>query len=333
MLAKTLAALPGRRDIVWITDSIPRIANPEPPCSSDAVDCALYLPHLAVTLAQANVTVNTLSYNGDRGNTVDSEMEHARPRVYAVDLGGLGTVEMSQSPDVQSSATAAAGRVRRIEETQSGLDLAQMALLTGGQTFLKIDIRSVLKELAIDDSSAYEIVYDPSAANWDNKFHHIRITCERKGVKLRVRNRYFALQDARPPVERIRAALMDSFQSPHDATDIGIASKVSQPEGGTVGVHMDINITPSDILLREQGGKFSGAIYFLISDRGPTGPLGEPKVMSFNLDFTPAQHETIMSEGIRITQDHPTNDAAQTVRIIVLDQNTDAVGSSTFPVK
>ena len=98
-------------------------------------------------------------------------------------------------------------------------------------------------------------------------------------------------------------------------------------------MHMDISINPSDILLRDQVGRFSGAIYFLISDRGPSGPLGEPIVASFNLDFTPAQHDAILKEGIRLAQDHPTNDAAQAVRIIVLDQNTEAVGSLTLPVK
>ena len=333
VLAKTLSKLPGRRDIVWITDGIPSVYDPRVPCSGDWVDCALYVPHLAVTLSQANVTVNPLSYSRDLRTAVDPEMEHVRPRVYAVDLGGLGTVEMSQSPDIQSSGSKVAGSVPHMQVQHPDLDLTQMALLTGGRTFFKTDVRSVLKEVAASDSSFYEIDYDPSAANWDSKFHRIRITCERKGVKLQARERYFALPDARPPEERVKAALMDVFQSPHDAPDIGIRSKIASLEGGKAGVHMDISIDPSDILLRAQGGEFSGAIYFLISDRGPSGPLGEPTVASFKLDFTPAQHDTILREGIRLSQDHPTKDATQAVRIIVLDQNTNAVGSLTLPVK
>jgi VWFA-related protein len=333
VLAKTLSALPGRRDIVWITDGIPSVYNPNLPCSGDWVDCALYVPHLAVTLTQANVTVNPLSYSGDLSTAVDPEMEHKRPQVYAVDLGGLGTVAMSQSPDIQSSSPKAATSMPHSEEPHPGFDLAQMALLTGGRTFFKTDIRSVLKEVAANDSSFYEIDYDPSAANWDNKFHRIRITCERKGVKLQVRERYFALPDARQPAERMKAALVDVLHSPHDAADIGIRSKIAPLEGGKAGVHMDISINPSDILLRDQGSKFSGAIYFLISDRGPSGPLGEPTMASFNLDLTPAQYDAILREGIRIAQDHPTNDAAQAVRIIVLDQSTEAVSSLTIPLK
>ena len=96
---------------------------------------------------------------------------------------------------------------------------------------------------------------------------------------------------------------------------------------------MEIRINPADILLREQAGKFTGAIYFLTSDRGASGPLGEPTVSSFNFDLTPEQHSLVMKEGIPLSLDHVTPDAVQQVRLIVLDQNTNAVGSLTFPVK
>jgi hypothetical protein len=40
-----------------------------------------------------------------------------------------------------------------------------------------------------------------------------------------------------------------------------------------------------------------------------------------------------MKEGLPLAQDHPTAAAAGMVRVIILDQNTNAVGSVTFPVK
>jgi hypothetical protein len=95
---------------------------------------------------------------------------------------------------------------------------------------------------------------------------------------------------------------------------------------------VDIRINPADILLREQGGKFTGAVYLLISDRGAAGPLGEPSVSSFNLELTAAQHDAVLKEGIPLAQDHPTASGARQVRVIILDQNTNEVGSVTFPV-
>jgi len=161
-----------------------------------------------------------------------------------------------------------------------------MALLTGGRVYFRQDIRAVLKQVAGDEANSFEIAYDPSADNWDNKFHRIHVTCERSGVKLQVRERYYALADTRPAPERMKAALLGAFQSSSDVAEIGLRTKISQAEGNKTGVHMEVRINSSDILLHEQGGKFSGAVYLLVADLGASGPLGEPTVSSLNLELT-----------------------------------------------
>jgi len=283
-LGNQLAALPGRGDIVWITNGVQNVYNTKHPCNGDWVECGLYVPHLGVTLEKEGAAVNPLSYSRDL------------------------------NPDVNR-------------------DLEQMALLTGGHAYFREDIRAVLKQVSRNAVNSYSIAYDPSAENWDNKWHKIRITCERAGVKLLVRERYYALPDSRPAPDRMKAVLMAAFQSPADVAEIGLRTKIAPMEGDKKGVHLEIRINPSDILLSQQGGKFIGAVYLLISDRGASGPLGEPSVSSFNFDLTPAQHDAVMKEGIPLSQDHPTTDAVQQVRVIVLDQNTNAVGSLAFPVK
>jgi VWFA-related protein len=321
-LAGQLAAFPGRRDIVWITDGIQNVYQPKLPCSGDWVDCALYVPHLAVTLANAGVAVSPVSYSRDLSTAVSGMMgmdtkqdPSKRPTNSSDDLNGV----------LQQNAQGTQG-------SDPGLDLKQMALLTGGVAYFKTEIRAALKEVATDDANSFDITYAPPADNWDNKWHRLHITCEKAGVKVQVRERYYALADTRPATDRMRAALMGAFQSPSDVSEIGLRTKIA-PIGDKPGVHMDVKINPSDILLSQQGGKFTGAIYLLISDRGASGPLGEPSVSSFNFDLTAEQHDQVMKEGIPLAQDHPTTDAVQQVRIIVLDQNTDAVGSLTFAVK
>jgi hypothetical protein len=127
--------------------------------------------------------------------------------------------------------------------------------------------------------------------------------------------------------------LTGAFQNPSDEAGIGLRTKISRMEGDKKGVHMEIRINPADVVLREQAGKFTGAVYLLVSDRGPSGALGQPAVSSFNLELTAAQHDAVLKDGIPLSQDHPTGDEVQQVRIILLDQNTNAAGSLTFPVK
>jgi hypothetical protein len=131
----------------------------------------------------------------------------------------------------------------------------------------------------------------------------------------------------------MKAVLMQAYQSPTDFGEVGLRTKISPLGADKPGVHIEIRIDPSDLLLREQGGKHSAALYCLISDRSGAAPLGEPAVLELTPELTAEQYKTVMKEGLPFAQDHPTSDAVRQVRVIVLDQNTSAVGSVTFPVK
>ncbi len=74
-VATQLAAFPGARDILWVTDGVPSVANPRTPCSGDWVECSLYVPHLVVTLERAGVAVNTLSYGSGLSSSTTLAME------------------------------------------------------------------------------------------------------------------------------------------------------------------------------------------------------------------------------------------------------------------
>jgi VWFA-related protein len=319
VLATQVAAYPGRKDILWITDGVQNVYNTKLPCNGDWVDCALYVPHLAVTLAKANAAVDPVANSRDLISSVtryDGQFSsggdmHAK--------AGANDVYGDQS--MRPSGAAGPDPTR---------DLEQLGLLTGGRAYFKQEIPVVVKQVIANGSNMYEIAYTPAADNWDNKFHKIQITCERKGIRLQSRERYYALPDPRSPEDRQRGAVVAAYQSPFNVSEIGLNVKISPVAGG---VHLDVHIDPTDILLREQGGKFAGGLVFFVSDRSASAPLGDPKVTPLAMDLTKEQHDTIMKDGVPIAQDHPLSDAVQFVRLMVLDQNTNAVGSLTFPVK
>jgi VWFA-related protein len=282
-IANKLAFIPGHRDILWVTNGLTTVNDPKlVGCTGDWVECALYVPHLAVTLAGDGVSVDP----------------------YAL-IGNL-------------SANA-------------NYNLEQMAALTGGRFYSREEIKNVVNEVAQGAAGGYTIFYDPGADSWNNKWRRIHLTCERKGVKLQFRQRYYAVADSRTPVERMKAVLTTGFQSPTDLAEIGLRAKLSPLPGNAPGMHIQIRIDPTDLVLRDQGGKYAGALYCLISDRSASGPLGEPAVLDLKPELTADQYKTVMKEGLPFEQDHPTT--APLVRVIVLDQNTNQVGSVTFPVK
>jgi VWFA-related protein len=283
-LANTLANYPGRRDILWVANGITVVGDPKlNGCNGDWVECDLYVPHLAVTLAKDGVAVDPYVLSGSVNADVNYNMD-------------------------------------------------QMTLLTGGHFYSRQDLKTVVNQVTQSAVSSYSILYDPGADNWNNKWHRIHVTSERKGVKVQVRERYYAVADSRSAMERTKAVLMEAFQSPTDLAEIGLRAKFTPMEGKT-GVHLDLRIDASDLLLHEQGGKYSGAVYFLISDRSATAPIGEPSVSDLHPELTAEQYKMVMKDGFPLVQDHPINPAAQQVRVIILDQNTNMVGSVTFPVK
>ena len=281
-LAARLALLPGRRDIVWIANGLTTVNDPKLiGCNGDWVECALYVPHLAVTLAGAGVAVDPYTLIGNLSAEVNYNMD-------------------------------------------------QMAQLTGGRFFSREEIKSVVDQVAQSAAGSYTLFYEPGADNWNNKWHRIHIATERQGVKLQFRQRYYAVADTRTPVERIKGVLMDAFQSPTDFAEIGLRVKIA-PLEGKPGVHLQIRIDPTDLVLRENGGKYSGSLYCLISDRNATAPLGEPSVLDLKPELTAEQYKAVQKDGIPLEQDHPTT--ASILRVIILDQNTNQAGAVTFPIK
>jgi VWFA-related protein len=281
-LANKLALFAGRKDIVWIANGLTTVSDPKlVGCSGDWVECALYVPHLSVTLAGDGVAVDPYALVGNLNANVNYNME-------------------------------------------------QMALLTGGHFYSRQELRAVIDHVAQGAAGNYTVFYDPGAEAWNDKWHRIHATCERKGVKLQLRERYYAVADAHSPLERTKAVLMTAFQNPGDFSEIGLRTKIS-PLQGKPGMHLEIRIDPSDVLLREQGGKYTGALYCLISDRSASAPLGEPSVLDLKPELTADQYKMVMKEGLPLEQDHATS--ASQVRVIILDQNTNQVGSVTFPIK
>ncbi len=280
-LANQLAVFPGRRDIVWITSGTPNVWNTKNPCSGDWVDCALYVPHLSVTLAAANVAVDPLTYT--------------------------------------SNPSADLNR-----------DLEMISGLTGGWPYFSEDIRAVLMQVARDGTHSYSVFYNPSADNWDSKFHKVRVTSERKGLKLHVKQRYYALPDKRPDQAKQQPVLAAAFQAPSDDPGVGLRASIT-PGADAKAVQVQFRVDPADLLLREEGDTFSGAVTWLIADRNATGPVGDPMISAFPIHLTRAQYAAALKEGIPLAQAHAINDSIQKLRIIVLDQGSNVAGSLTIP--
>lgn len=306
-LANQLAPFAGRSDIVWVTNGIPIVMGPKT-CSGDWIECALYVPHLSVTLDRAGVVVNPFSYSGNQGqltsgtpkNMIQDSKDPANSRWAMEGMGGGGGDTTTRTMD-------------------------DMAGLTGGHFYFSADLRAVMKQLDANPSTTYAIAYEPHES-WDSKFHKVKVTCERKTVKLDAKQRYYALPDTRPGPQKAQGTLVAAYQKPSDVSEIGLRAAVSSTAPNMA--HIEIRLDPADLLLHESGGEYTGQLTVLLSARAAAGPQGDPTLSTLPIHLKREQ----LKGDIPIARDYPIDAATQRVRIIVLDQAANSVGSLTVPI-
>jgi VWFA-related protein len=218
-------------------------------------------------------------------------------------------------------------------------DMENFAFSTGGRTFSGIELSDVLAQIASDAKNAYVVAYEPSADNWDGRsYHKIKVACDRKGVRIQTKNRYYAVPvaDQQAPGALVAkdedAAIIAALGSPVDIPDIGLNVAVSPAAGGKKAVHFLIRINAADLHLREQAGAFDDQIAVMFADYTASGLKGVPLPSDFNLHMTPEQHARVMKDGLSFGVDHAVDSTINQVRFVVFDHASNAYGSLSIPV-
>jgi hypothetical protein len=222
-----------------------------------------------------------------------------------------------------SAADSARGSERAAAPVQgmgSADTLQQFADLTGGQAFLNNNVKGAIQQATGDARMSYTLAYFPAPYTGDGKYHKIKLTCARKGVKVHTRMGYYAFGEAGLTRTQQEQTLDGAIGSQFDASQIGIQAVMSQSKKFYSSVHLDFKIEPENGADPE-GGQFLITLVDLHDD----GKHGiSPTV---GLDYKPG------AGAIPFEQERTLNGVVPKVRIIVMDSKTNALGSLTIPIK
>ncbi len=207
----------------------------------------------------------------------------------------------------------------------STLDL--FAGMTGGRPDSGKDIGEALRQAMADMRTSYLVSYYPPDNNWNNKLHKLRVTTTRKDVRIQSRTGYYAWEE--PPGSRAGQAVDSVSRTAFDAAEIGLTGSLSRVAGG---FHLDARIDARDLALVPGGGYYDGHLRLALvgyaqgtlSQRGPLVPL--------DVHLSAAEHDKALQQGIPYVQNLNFDNSVQTLRMIVFDRGTEAVGSLTIPV-
>jgi VWFA-related protein len=286
-LARQMAGLPGRKDIVWITHGVPieiRDIGGQP------VDFTPYLRRLCAELDRANVALYPV--------------QQTPP---GMAMGG---------PEAQHSGLGA-------EET-----LVQFAQLTGGRESEGGDIGNVIRQAMIDVRTSYQVAYEPPDANWDGKFHKLRVTTKRKGVKLQSKSGYYAW--AEQPADE-QDAIGTVVGSPSDSAEIGVRVVKSAAGGGLL--RLKARIDAADVALIQDGNQYTGSLLVTMAGYSDEGQIQTGKLVPVDLKMTAAQRDQALKEGIPYETEVRVGPTVKQIRLVVLDTRLGMAGSVTVSAK
>jgi VWFA-related protein len=296
-----LSRVPGRKNLVWVTDGVPIGLGRNRSDTGEIVDFTPQLRQLSQALERSGVAI------------------------YPVRQVMMGTSDHIGANSDGVGATGGAGTGMQSIET-----LSEFANVTGGRLGSSMDIAGTLKQAMNDVRVSYQIGYYATERNWDNKFHKVRVTCKRKGVHIQAKTGYYAW--AVPPGEGSEQAIRAVAGTQFDAAEIGLYGSLTVDPKDKRSMQLNVRIDAHDVAFGQQGDNSDAELRIAVVGYLKGGMVEGSRVIPFDVHYSAEEREKARNEGIVFSRSVPVSDQVGRLRFIVFDRGSNAIGSLTFPL-
>ena len=292
--------IPGRKNLLWLTANLPY--------SGQAI---------ARILSRSNIAAYPLDARGllPRAPTTSFEVEPVRGAQLRSVLGLDAPADQSDQP--------------------IGIDTMQkMADETGGRAFVNTNDLTGAIRTAVDDSAVtYTLGFYIDSDSLDGKFHELKVKVKRPGLEVRYPKGYFALKDAPASKDELYNSLVAAIRSPLDASAIPLQIKVdrvNRPAPNSLRLLGSIGIP--DLQLVQKGETRLGELDITIIEQDQTGKVLCETANRIDLRFTEKQYAAVLQSGINFRKSLQPQAGVTTLRVLVQDPGSGAIGSLIIPL-
>ena len=302
-IASHVADIPGRKNLLWLTANLP--------FSGQAI---------ARILARANIAAYPVDARG------------LLPRLPSVSTE-VDAVKAAESSEVRSALGIDVNPVQT--DNPIGVDTMQkMADDTGGRAFVNTnDLTGAIREAVEDSSVTYTLGFYIDQSSLDGKFHELKVQVKRPGLTVRYPKGYFALKDTPATDDERHNSVLVALKSPLDSSAIPLQIKVdrmTEPSPNSLSLQGSIAI--QDLHLEQSGEIRTGALDFMVIEQDQTGKVLRELTNHINLHFTEPQYAAVLQSGINFRKSVQPLAGTTTLRVLVQDPATAAIGSLIIPI-
>jgi hypothetical protein len=212
--------------------------------------------------------------------------------------------------------------------------MQQLADDTGGRAFVNTnDLTGAIRHAVEDSAVTYTLGFYISPDSLDGKFHELKVQVHRPGLNLRYPRGYFALKDVPATKNERHDNLVVAIKSPLGSSAIPLAVKVDrldQPTGNSLSLSGSIEL--HDLRLAQVGNLHVAELDVTVLEQDQTGKVLHESTNRLNLRFTEEKYAAVLKSGINFRKSLQPQAAATTLRVLVQDPITAAIGSVIIPL-
>jgi len=338
MLANRLAGIPGRKNVIWISNGFPIAVWGN--LAQAALSSPDHKPILVRSLDprnKANTVTDTIGDSQQFSRQVDQAVhffDRANVAIYPIEARGLQTY----MPDIRGAPRAAgpmeSGTTENSLSDQATQQTMQdVAHRTGGRAFsLTNDLFGAIRTAVGDTLMTYTLGFYPASTRQDGKFHPITIKLtERRSVTLRYRQGYIDVPDTPGDPKQRKNDLEQAAWSPLDANAIPLTARLLPSATG--GYNLNLTISLSGLNVQPEGGVWSGEADVLLMQRDQQGREFGRVTDTIEMRLKQATYGQMLKTGVPYRHEIMVNPKAEVLRVVVRDAKSGDLGTLTIPTK
>ena len=249
-LARSMANLPGRKNLLWFSGSFPISILPDMDLENNSGGGAASRGGGGRGGTGATDPFRVEASVADEFRRTVDLLSRSQVAVYPIDPRGLMPPPMQSltnpgKSDVRDPASFDKDNTRFSQQTtmEQGT-LFEMAQATGGKAFVNTNGLEQAVEEAIDSgSNYYTLAYVPADRHWNGAYRRIHVKVDRPGVTLAYRRGYFA-DEPRAHVPRAEAQIARAEPDPSSA--ILAAMMLGEPDPTQLIFEASVRPTKAD---------------------------------------------------------------------------------------